>query len=96
MRAFHGRCIIAHSGLYKAIDYGLINDQVIKSKPYHIITMRLVYSALRPVDDTEADQSIDKYETQIRHRAYLNACNKHEHIIKEIQRHFPNWMPPFK
>jgi len=59
--------------------------------------MHLIYSALRPVDQAITNHGVqDNSEIQLRYHAYLSACEKHGDIIKEIQKYFPHWMPPFK
>lgn len=54
--------------------------------------MHLIYSALHDQTKTDHQQN----ELLLRHRAYLDACDKHRDLIAEIQKHFPNWTPRFR
>ena len=73
---------------------------LLEPKPYHqpnLITynsthMHLIYSALRPQQDSDHQT----HESQLRYRAYLAACAKHRDHIAKIQKHFPNWVPRFR
>jgi len=56
--------------------------------------MHIAYSALN--DDTQnSHQNIDDPETQIRYRAYKQACKKHQAYIAQIQKYIPGWYPKF-
>ena len=57
--------------------------------------MYLIHSALRDPDNsaTTGQQPKENSEIQLRYHAYLSVCEKHKNQIKEIQKHFPNWMP---
>ena len=56
--------------------------------------MYIAYSALN--DDThKSHQNIDDPETQLRYRAYKQACKKHQVDIAQIQKYIPGWYPKF-
>lgn len=56
--------------------------------------MHIAYSALNN-DDNKNHQNIDDPETQLRYRAYKQACKKHQANIAQIQKYIPNWYPKF-
>ena len=59
--------------------------------------MHLIYSALRDIDETNGkNQPKDNSEIQLRYEAYTEVCQKHRQYISDIQKYFPNWMPPFR
>jgi hypothetical protein len=55
--------------------------------------MHIAYSAFN--DDNKSHQNIDDPETQIRYRAYQQACEKHKQNIVQIQKYIPGWFPKF-
>ena len=58
--------------------------------------MHLIYSALRDLDETDKrHQPKCNSEIQLRYLAYTEACHRHRQYIADIQKYFPNWMPPF-
>ncbi|MBS1503796.1 MAG: hypothetical protein JST32_17130 [Bacteroidetes bacterium] len=55
--------------------------------------MHLIHSAMQQNDLQPAE---NPSELQLRYRAYLDACKKHERYIREIQKHLPGWLPKFR
>jgi hypothetical protein len=60
--------------------------------------MYLIHSALRDPDNDAAtgQRPKENSEIQIRYNAYTEVCEKYRQYIVDIQKHFPNWMPPFR
>ena len=56
--------------------------------------MHIAYSALNN-DDNKSRENVDDPTTQLRYRAYRQACKKHRAYIAQIQKYIPGWYPQF-
>lgn len=56
--------------------------------------MYIAYSALNN-NDNKSQEHTDDPLTQLRYRAYKQACEKHRHNIAQIQKYMPGWLPKF-
>lgn len=56
--------------------------------------MHIAYSALNN-DDNKSRENVDDPTTQLRYRAYQQACKKHQAYIAQIQKYIPGWYPQF-
>ena len=54
--------------------------------------MRLVYSALKPTDQSKITT---EKTVLVKYKAYQEICNKYTQEITAIQKYFPNWQPKF-
>ena len=55
--------------------------------------MYIAYSALNN-DNNKSPENTDS-TTQLRYRAYQQACKKHLEYIAQIQKYIPGWYPKF-
>jgi hypothetical protein len=55
--------------------------------------MHIAYSALN--NDNNKSPDTEDPTTQLRYRAYQQACKKHQHHITQIQKYIPGWHPKF-
>ncbi|MDB5010068.1 MAG: hypothetical protein JWR67_377 [Mucilaginibacter sp.] len=57
--------------------------------------MRLVYSALRNINQQENHTTSPATILSIRYKAYQATCQKYDREIVAIQKYLPGWTPAF-